>query len=118
MSNRRTPTQHLGLPILDHLLDAIIEAPDPTLAHIQRLPNAPDSHGRDLLIRIRKPLACLDETGESGDVQVAVGVGRDVVEGHADVYGVEETQSVVAVWLQGEDADLAVYGAGDVVEAV
>ena len=56
VSHRGTPTQNLGLLILNHLLNPVLSAPR-TL--IPRLANAPDSHGRNLIIRIGKRLAGL-----------------------------------------------------------
>lgn len=116
MPNRRTPTQHLGLPILNHLLNPIIHTLHHAPARIHRLPNAPDSHGRDLVVRIIESLGSLRKTRETRDVKIAIRIGRDIIKRHADMDGVKETKRLIG--LESEDADLAVYGAGDIEEAV
>jgi hypothetical protein len=75
MSDRRTTTQNFTVPILKDLFDSIIHTSYSRLSYINRLSDAPNGHGRRLVVRIIEAFTGLDKIGETGGVNVAVGVG-------------------------------------------
>jgi hypothetical protein len=116
MSDRSRTIQNPPFLILHYLLHSIVDTPYTIGTGIDRLSDPKHACWHRLVVRISQSFHHLEEVWKSSYVEVATSVGGHVIEGHADVYGIDLLQEVRG--RERVDADLPVDATGYINEAV